>query len=472
LRLANVQVADAGLYSVLVANGLGSTPSASATLVVLADAPAIVRQPVDQTALVGSTATFTVEVAGAGLISYQWRRNGTNLPGATGGSLSLSFLQLIDSGTYDVVVSNSFGARVSTGAVLSVVDALAPVISAQPSGQTVKSGAVAELSVTASGTPPLVYWWARNGVVIPGATSSVLRLPAVTLGDSGVYTASVANRAGTAVSVPARVTVTSPPVIVKQPLSQAVSASESLTLAVQVAGTAPFRYQWRKEGIALPGATNASLLIARTTVTEAGGYSVLVSNDEGSVTSATATVQVIEPGFGASHVVVGSGYVPAGQIVVRSTLHFTGVPAAIGWQVLLPSGWSYVRDEGVPAPSKPTAGQQDLLEWSWPSPPASPITLEYTLRVPAGEAGAKQVVALMTIRGSDASSLAVLAKPDPLVVERSRTGTHSADSNQDGRISLLELTRVIELYNTRTGSVRTGEYRAQEGTEDGFAGGP
>jgi hypothetical protein len=49
---------------------------------------------------------------------------------------------------------------------------------------------------------------------------------------------------------------------------------------------------------------------------------------------------------------------------------------------------------------------------------------------------------------------------------------HSADSNRDGRINLLELTRVIELYNYRSGTVRTGQYHIQDGTEDGFAAGP
>ena len=49
---------------------------------------------------------------------------------------------------------------------------------------------------------------------------------------------------------------------------------------------------------------------------------------------------------------------------------------------------------------------------------------------------------------------------------------HSADSNRDGKIGLLELTRVIELYNVRSGSVRTGAYRLLAGTEDGFAPGP
>ena len=49
---------------------------------------------------------------------------------------------------------------------------------------------------------------------------------------------------------------------------------------------------------------------------------------------------------------------------------------------------------------------------------------------------------------------------------------HSADTSRDGKLGLSELLRVIEIYNYREGTVRTGEYRAENGTEDGFAPGP
>ena len=52
------------------------------------------------------------------------------------------------------------------------------------------------------------------------------------------------------------------------------------------------------------------------------------------------------------------------------------------------------------------------------------------------------------------------------------TTLHSADFDRDGRLSLNELTRVIELYNMRSGTTRTGAYHVQSGTEDGFAPGP
>jgi hypothetical protein len=61
----------------------------------------------------------------------------------------------------------------------------------------------------------------------------------------------------------------------------------------------------------------------------------------------------------------------------------------------------------------------------------------------------------------------LLAKPDPLLV--AAIGTHTADQDGDGRIGLYELLRVIELYNTRYLSTRTGAYREDLAGEDGFA---
>ena len=98
--------------------------------------------------------------------------------------------------------------------------------------------------------------------------------------------------------------------------------------------------------------------------------------------------------------------------------------------------------------------------------PVSPFTFDYVLNTPEGSAGEKQLSALVTL-GSGETAVQITAKPDPLIVPQ--LTTHSADVDRNLRISLLELTRVIELYNTRRGTVRTGAYLAASGTEDGFA---
>lgn len=66
------------------------------------------------------------------------------------------------------------------------------------------------------------------------------------------------------------------------------------------------------------------------------------------------------------------------------------------------------------------------------------------------------------------ATIPLIAQPDPLVVA-SITTRHSADSNGDGKIDLFELTRVIELYNRSLGTLRTGAYKQDATSEDGFA---
>ncbi len=72
----------------------------------------------------------------------------------------------------------------------------------------------------------------------------------------------------------------------------------------------------------------------------------------------------------------------------------------------------------------------------------------------------------------DAGCAQLLAQPDPLALLP--IAPYHADSNEDWTINLFELTRVIELYNTRAGTTRTGAYHVQSSptTEDGFAPGP
>jgi hypothetical protein len=116
---SNVQAADAGNYSVVVSNPGGSTNSANAVLAVNAP-PSITAQPADQTVRVGSNATFTVTATGAPPLIYQWRFNGTNLPGATTNSYTRANTQTNDGGNYSVVIANTLGSVASSDALLSV----------------------------------------------------------------------------------------------------------------------------------------------------------------------------------------------------------------------------------------------------------------------------------------------------------------------------------------------------------------
>lgn len=83
------------------------------------------------------------------------------------------------------------------------------------------------------------------------------------------------------------------PTISLHPQSRTVYAGATATFTVSVTGTDPFTYQWRKNNIDVPGATLASYTIVNTTASDAGNYSVRVSNTGGSTNSNSATLVVI-----------------------------------------------------------------------------------------------------------------------------------------------------------------------------------
>jgi hypothetical protein len=127
LTITGAQLAQAGDYTVIITNSVGSATSSPAVLVVQPLQPVIVNQPV---ALVvarthgqAATATFGVTANGAGTLSYQWRYNGTNMPGRTASTLTLTNVHRSDSGLYSVRVSNAAGSTNSANAELRVIAA-------------------------------------------------------------------------------------------------------------------------------------------------------------------------------------------------------------------------------------------------------------------------------------------------------------------------------------------------------------
>ena len=84
------------------------------------ETPAITAQPVGRTVRPGEPVTFSVAATGGGL-SYQWRRNGINIQGATGPEWVVANPTVDDEGVYSVVISNTGGSTTSVGGRLWVI---------------------------------------------------------------------------------------------------------------------------------------------------------------------------------------------------------------------------------------------------------------------------------------------------------------------------------------------------------------
>ena len=288
-------------FTVMVSNTAGSVTSSAATLTVNAApvAPSISTQPSSQTVTAGQTASFSVAAAGTAPFSYQWKKNGTAISGATSPSYTTPATTNSDNGAhFTVLVTNTAGSVTSNAAILTVNAApVAPSITTQPTSQTVTAGQTASFSVAATGTAPLSYQWKKNGTAISGATSSSYTTPATTNSDNGAqFTVLVSNAAGSVTSNGATLTVNAAPIapsISTQPSSQTVTAGQTASFSVAAAGTAPLSYQWNKDGTAISGATSSSYTTPATTNSDNGAqFTVLVSNAAGNVTSNAAALTV------------------------------------------------------------------------------------------------------------------------------------------------------------------------------------
>src|SRR5262245_33588768 len=151
-------------------------------------APSITTQPASQSVTAGSSATFTVVATGTDPLSYQWRKAGAAIGGATSASYTASAVTAADDGSmYSVVVSNSAGSVTSSDAKLPVPvpppSSSAPTITTQPANQSVAAGSTATFTVVATGTAPLSYQWKKGTANIAGATSASYTTSATTQAD-------------------------------------------------------------------------------------------------------------------------------------------------------------------------------------------------------------------------------------------------------------------------------------------------
>lgn len=184
------------LSNVVNVTGQTTIGTATGTATITNDdiAPVIATQPSAPAGgiLESGGTTLAVSATGTGL-SYQWKKDGSDIVGATAASYTAT-----TSGSYTVVITNAAGSVTSAAIVLTSPVTL-PVITVQPSGGVLANGS-ATLSVTATGSG-LTYQWSRGSAVVLGANASEF-----TAFVTGSYSVTVTNPAGSVTSQTAVVT--------------------------------------------------------------------------------------------------------------------------------------------------------------------------------------------------------------------------------------------------------------------------
>ncbi|HEX3716380.1 MAG TPA: immunoglobulin domain-containing protein [Verrucomicrobiae bacterium] len=212
LSLADVTYLDAGSYSVIVTNAVGSTNVSSAAILTVND-PSITVQPVSQTStLAGGQTSLTVTAAGSPTLNYQWYdsagivHDGGDITGSSTATLNFSSLSDSDDNTYWVTVTGSQSGQTATSSN-AVVTAEHPVaIITPPQNRTERAGEHTAFVVGASGTG-LSYSWESNGVAIAGMTGNTFYLTNIQPASAGTYQVTVSSPYSASQSASATLTV-------------------------------------------------------------------------------------------------------------------------------------------------------------------------------------------------------------------------------------------------------------------------
>ncbi|MCC6235104.1 MAG: hypothetical protein IT580_20845, partial [Verrucomicrobiales bacterium] len=172
-----------------------------------------------------------------------------------------------------------------------------PQIRTPPQGGDFPLGATLLLRVEASGTPPLRYQWYQDGAPLPGATSDALDLGRLGPAAFGSYRVRVSDAVGAVDSPVATVVRALPesPAVTEPPQDQVALLGSTVLLEGVATGAEPLAYQWRLNGQEILGATAPFLRLPSLRTSDAGAYTLVVSNPFGSSESTPAQVTLSLP---------------------------------------------------------------------------------------------------------------------------------------------------------------------------------
>ncbi len=286
----------------------------------------------------GLTTTLQANT-GAG-ITYQWYRNGVLVAGATSSSYAAS-----TAGWYSVVENTPCGIVTSDNTLISVFPSVSTSVTYNTALSFCPNGYV-QLNATPN-YYATTYQWQRNGVNIPGATQMSYQAT-----DSGTYRVQ-ASASLCIASFSSNVTVNKATSVTGFYIANSIgvicpggnillSLRNSQSLSPNYLPTPGYIYQWKNNGVNIPGATSTTY-----NVTSAGSYTCLVTATCGTFTTAarvitTATLPTVS--------IAANGPTTFCNSSVNLTATITGGAVTTTWKrngVVFFSGYSQIQNASV-----------------------------------------------------------------------------------------------------------------------------
>ena len=291
LVIAAVDSGDADSLDCLVTNDCGS--EIVSFQVDIKEPVSITQHPQDAVVCPDEPLSLTVSATGASPLQFQWEKDGVAIAGEVAATLDITAVTPQDAGSYRCVVTNECGTVTSQA---GLVTAREPVtVIDEPVHVWACPGEAVAFSLTVTGTAPFSYQWRFNGSPIAGADGPSFAIASAASGNAGAYDCIVTNACGSQTSATAALTIEEPVAILSHPNDVVTCPGDSVDLNVTVAGTAPISYQWRKDGVPIPGAEEAVYQVPVADATDTGSYDCRVGNDCGWELSNPAILTVAEP---------------------------------------------------------------------------------------------------------------------------------------------------------------------------------
>jgi len=231
-----------------------------------------------------------------------------------------------------------------------------PVITNPPQSQIANLGVTVTFQVGVRSPTPVSYQWLFNGIGIDNATNATLALNNVSGANAGVYSVLLSNSSHSITSAPAILTVRTAPIVVQQPQPQIADPGSNAVFSVAATGATPFTYQWQFNGAPISGANGSAFTATSVNYTNAGNYSVLISNSLGMTNSQSAEL-IVRPKLTAASLANNAFHftlngTPGKHYVLETSsnslnwsLLTTITNSAVQWQytnpVAAPSKWLY-----------------------------------------------------------------------------------------------------------------------------------
>jgi len=296
LYINDVSKEDVGNYYVVAYNDIGTVTSNFALLSVF-DSLEIYNNPEYTVGNENFNANFYLNYTGAVPVTAQWLKDDVRYGSQIINSsrrvdLNILNVSLSDAGYYSCILSNIATSVTSTKALLYVNSSA--VITTQPLSSVILANQPYSFTVDVTGSGPISYKWYRNSVELPLSNTKTYFIENVKQINEGIYYCIASNLVNSVTTNFVQLSVIPNISFVVNLYSKTVDIGDSLTINVEVVGSLPIYYTWKKEDIILPWSqTNNYYYIDTIDIEDEGRYSVVASNETGSITSFNGYVTII-----------------------------------------------------------------------------------------------------------------------------------------------------------------------------------